>query len=152
MRMTIVSCLGAVLLASGAHSQEIVEVPASKSGVVLPEDLFTLPPGQWFMARQVSQGDAPCVSIACEAGFTSGDLAVSVEHADQFVRVIAGFRGCQGVAFQEIETGQRPGSHMRGKVWDTVKIVLKVAEKSCKKKAPDVPRFDVAALFPRESG
>ena len=151
MRTSIASSLGAVLLASTAPAQEIVEVPASKSGVVLPEDLFALPPGQWFVAKQVSQGAAPCVPLACEAGFNSGDFVISVEHANEFVRVIVGFKGCQGVAFQEVETGSRPGKYMRGKVWDAVKTVIKAAEKSCKSKAPDVPRLDVAALFPRES-
>ena len=101
-----VSAAAALCLAATAQAQEIVEVPVSQSGVVLPEDVFGLPPDQWFVARQVTQGDVPCSPDACEAGFTSGDLVISVEHAKQFVRVIAGFRGCPGVAFQEVETGE----------------------------------------------
>ena len=150
MRTVIVGSFGALLFA-GAQAQEIVEVPASKSGVVLPEDLFTLPPGQWFMAKQVSQGDATCTPLACEAGFNLGDLAVSVEHANEYVRVIVGFKGCEGVAFQEVETGNHPNRHTRGSVWTAVKTVIKAAEKTCKAKAPEVPKLDVAALFPRES-
>ena len=50
----------AALVATTAQSQEIVEVPVSKSGVVLPDDIFRLPPGQWFIAKQVSQGSEPC--------------------------------------------------------------------------------------------
>jgi hypothetical protein len=144
----------AVVLAFGtsAHAQEIVQVPVSESGVVLPEDLFALPPGQWFIARQVSQGNAPCTPEACEAGFTSGDLAVSVEHAKDHVRVIAGFRSCQGVAFQEIETGVRPGKYRRSQVSDLIKDVVKGAEKSCKLKAPSVPKLDVGSMFPKPSG
>jgi len=144
----------AALLAFGtyAHAQEIVEIPVSQAGVVLPDDLFALPPGQWFMARQVSQGNAPCALGACEAGFHSGDLVVSVEHAKDHVRVIAGFRGCPGVAFQEIETGERPGSYQRRQVSDLIKDVIKGAEKSCKLKAPTVPKLDVSAMFQRPSG
>ena len=151
MQRLTVGFLGALLLAGTAHAQEIVEVPASKSGVVLPEDLFALPTGQWFVAKQVSQGNAPCEPQACEAGFNSGDFVVSVEHAKEFVRVIVGVKGCEGVAFREVETGLRPGSYTRGKVWDAVKTVVKAAEKSCKVKAPSVPRLDVAALFPPDS-
>jgi len=130
-----------------AQSQEIVEVPASKAGVVLPEDIFGLPPGQWYVSRQVTQGNEPCTPEACEAGFNSGDLVISVEHAKEFVQVIAGFRGCQGVAFQEVETGTRPGKHSRGKVSDLIGKVVKAAEQTCKKEAPSVPKLDVAALF-----
>ena len=142
-----------VLMAAGTttHAQEIVEVPVSKSGVVLPEDIFGLPPGQWYVARQVTQGSEPCTSEACEAGFTSADLAISVEHSKEYVRVIAGFRGCQGVAYQEVETGMKPGSSRRGQVSRLIKLVVKGAEKSCKMKAPDVPKLDVTSLFPQPS-
>jgi hypothetical protein len=131
------------------HGQEIVEVPGSKAGVSLPEDIFALPPGQWFVARQVSQGNDPCTPEACEAGFNSGDLVISVEHAKEHVRVVAGFRGCQGIAFQEIETGMKPGSSRRGEVSALIKAVVKGAEKSCKVKAPSVPKLDVSSLFPK---
>ena len=145
------SIAAAILLSASAvaHSQEIVQVPASKAGVVLPDDLFALPPGQWFVAKQVSQGNTPCTPDACEAGFNSGDLVVSVEHAKEHVQIIAGFRGCDGVAFQEIETGMRPGSFTRSEVSSLIKKVIKGAEKSCKLKAPTVPKLDIAALFPK---
>ena len=139
----------AVLVGTAAHGQEIVEVPVSKSGVVLPDDIFRLPPGQWFIAKQVSQGSEPCTAENCEAGFNSGSLAVSVEHANEYVRVIAGFRGCAGVAFQELKTGVRPGKHIRSELSGLIKNVVKGAEKSCKLKAPNVPKLDVAALFPK---
>jgi hypothetical protein len=140
----------AVLIAgAAAHGQEVVEVPASKAGVALPEDIFALPPGQWFVARQVSQGNDPCTPEACEAGFNSGDLVISVEHAKEHVRVVAGFRGCQGVAFQEVETGMKPGSSRRGEVSALIKAVVKGAAKSCKVKAPNVPKLDVSSLFPK---
>ena len=150
MHSPIATAAFAVLVAGTAvHGQEIVEVPASKSGVALPEDIFVLPPGQWFVARQVSQGNDPCTPEACEAGFNSGDLAVRVEHAKEYVRVVAGFRGCQGVAFQEVETGVKPGSGRRGEVSRLIKDVVKGAEKSCKVKAPKVPKLDVSSLFPK---
>jgi hypothetical protein len=152
MRFSLLAAaLASSVAATALHGQEIVEVPASKAGVALPEDLFTLPPGQWFVARQVSQGSEPCTPEACEAGFNSGDLVVSVEHAKDYVRVVAGFRGCQGVAFQEIETGMRPGSNKRGQVAGLIKDVVKGAEKSCKVKAPKVPKLDVSSLFPKSS-
>ena len=136
-------------LASTVLGPDVVEVPMCKSGVAMPEDLFALPPGQWFVARQVSQGNDPCIPEACEAGFNSGDLVISVEHAKEFVRVIAAFRGCSGVAFQEVETGVKPGGYHRKQVSALIKDVVKGAEKSCKLKAPEVPKLDVSSLFPR---
>jgi len=127
-------------------------VPASQAGVALPEDLFALPPGQWFVAKQVSQGAEPCTAEACEAGLNSGDLVVSVEHAKGYVRIIAGFRGCQGVAFQEVETGLKPGSSKRSQVSSLLKDVVKGAEKSCKLKTPSIPKLDVSSLFPKTPG
>jgi len=146
--------LPAIALALGAvtgSAQEIVKVPASQAGVTLPEDIFGLPPGQWYVARQVSQGNNPCTADGCEAGFNSGDLAISVERAKEHVQVIAGFRGCQAVAFQEVETGLNPGKSSRGEVSHLLKKVVKAAEKSCKVKAPTVPKLDVASLFPAKA-
>ena len=139
------------LLAAPSVAQEIVEVPASKAGVGLPEDIFALPPGQWYVARQVSVGNEPCTSDACEAGFNSGDLVVSVERAKDYVQVIAGFRGCQAVAFQEVQTGLSPGASKRGEVTHLLKKVVKAAEQSCKLKAPKVPKLDVASLYPAKA-
>ena len=148
MRRFLVAA-AALCAAAPVQSQEIVEVPASKAGVALPEDIFGLPPGQWYIARQVTQRSDPCTPDACEAGFNSGDLVVTVEHATDYVQVIAGFRGCQKVAFQEIKTGMKPGSGTRGEVSSLLKKVVKAAEKSCNVKAPDVPKLDIAALFPK---
>jgi hypothetical protein len=149
MKHAVIIAAAALFAAGAVQAQEIVEVPASKAGVSLPEDIFGLPPGQWFVAKQVSQGSQPCTTDACEAGFNSGNLVISVEHANNHVMVIAGFRGCQGVAFQEIETGMKPGSGMRGEVSHLLRKVVKAAEQTCKVKAPDVPKLDVAALFPK---
>jgi len=149
MRNPLIIAVAALSAAVPVQAQEIVEVPASKSGVAMPEDIFSLPPGQWYVSKLISQGSEPCTPEACEAGFNSGELAVSVEHAKDHVQVIAGFRGCQGVAFQEVETGTRPGKYSRGKVTQLIKDVVKGAEKSCKMKAPEVPPLDVASLFPK---
>ena len=148
-KLLILSALS--LLAVPSLAQEIVKVPAGQAGVSLPEDIFALPPGQWYVARQVSQGSDPCTADACEAGFNSGDLAISVERAKDYVRVIAGFRGCQAVAFQEVQTGLSPGASGRGEVSHLLKKVIKAAEKSCKLKAPKMPKLDVASLYPAKA-
>lgn len=139
------------LIAAPAAAQDIVKVPVSEAGVTLPEDIFSLPPGQWFVARQVSQGNEPCTAEACEAGFHSGDLVISVEHAKDYTRVIAGFRNCQAVAFQETQTGNAPGSSARGEVSNLLRKVVRAAEQSCKLKAPKVPKLDVKSLFPAKA-
>jgi hypothetical protein len=144
-------CTLAVLIPAVSPAQEIVKVPAGKASVARPDDLFKLPAGEWFVGKQLWQGgQAPCDSQSCEAGFNSGDLVVSVEHAKGFVQVIAGFRNCESVGFSEVEVGGKVDSFDRGSVRDLVKKVVKGVEKTCKQKAPAIPKLDVASLFPKK--
>lgn len=142
----------ALVLTSAVQAQEIVEVPASKANVARPDDLFNLPPGQWHMAKSLSGEAEPCVSDQCEAGFTSGDLVVSVEHAKDFVRIIAGLKGCERTAYSEVEVGSKPGKPTFGRVSKQVDRVVKGLGKQCNMTAPSVPKLEVAQLFPKASG
>ena len=141
-----------LLLSTAASAQEIVEVPASKANVARPDDLFALPPGQWHMAKSLSGASEPCVSDQCEAGFTSGDLVVSVEHAKDFVRIIAGFKGCERTAYSELEVGSKPGKPTFARVAKQVNQVVKGLGKTCNMTAPAVPKLEVAQLFPKAAG
>ena len=152
MKHSVVIAAAALCAAGQVQAQDIVEVPASEAGVGLPEDVLNLPPGQWYVSKLISQPTQPCTPEGCEAGFHSGDFAVSVEHAKDYTRVIAGFRGCQNVAFQELKTGMGPGASSRGELRYLMKKVVKAAEQSCKLKAPDVPKLDIAALYPKAGG
>jgi hypothetical protein len=140
------------LAPTAVQAQDIVEVPASKANVGRPDDLFALPPGQWHMAKSLAQPADACVSDQCEAGFTSGDLVVSVEHAKDFVRIIAGFRGCERTAYTESEVGSKPGKPTFGRLAKQVDYVVKGLAKSCKMTAPAVPKLEVAQLFPKVGG
>ena len=142
----------ALTLASAAQAQEIVEVPASKANVSRPDDLFSLPAGQWHLAKSMALAAEPCASDQCEAGFTSGDLVVSVEHSKDFVRIIAGFKGCEQTAYSETEVGSKPGRPTFGRVAKQVEQVVKGLAKTCKMAAPDVPELEVAQLFPKAGG
>ncbi|QIK96117.1 hypothetical protein G7076_06340 [Sphingomonas sp. HDW15A] len=152
MRIQIIATAALVLGSAAAGAQEIVKVKASEANVSRPDDMFALPPGQWFVSKLISQGNEPCTPDACEAGFHSGDLVVSVEHAKEWTRVIAGFRNCEAVAFQEAQTGNRPGSAARGEVSNLLKKVVKAAEKSCSARAPEVPKLDIKSLYPAKVG
>jgi hypothetical protein len=140
------------LVSSAAWAQEIVEVPASKANVARPDDLFALPPGQWHVAKSIALGSEPCVSDQCEAGFNSGDFVVSVEHAKDFVRIIAGFKGCERTAYSEVEVGSKPGKPTFGRVSKQLSQVVKGAAKTCNMTAPEVPTLEVANLFPKAVG
>ncbi len=150
MRAHLLSIL--LLLSTAASAQEIVEVPASKANVARPDDLFALPPGQWHMAKSLATGSEACVSDQCEAGFTSGDLVVSVEHAKDFVRIIAGFKGCEKTAYSELEVGSKPGKPTFGRVAKQVNQVVKGVGKTCGMTVPEVPKLEVAQLFPKAAG
>ena len=152
MRNPIFAAAAITLIAMPAAAQDIVKVKASEANVARPDDVFGLPAGQWYVAKAVTQGNEPCTAEACEAGFNSGDLVISVEHASEYTRVIAGFRGCEAVAFQEAQTGIKPGASQRGEVSHLLKKVVKAAEKSCNLKAPSVPKLDVKSLYPAKGG
>ena len=85
----------------------------SASDVSRPDDLFALPPGEWQYAKHLWEGREPCLQEQCEAGFTAGDMVVSVEHSGKNVRIIAGLRNCTATAFSEMETGRKPGKSTR---------------------------------------
>jgi hypothetical protein len=149
MRVELFAALA--LLCSSAHvvAQEIVKVPQSHSRAVSrPDDLLTLSQGQWHMARQLWEGAAPCTPEQCEAGLNGGDFVVSIEHSGEFVRIIAGFRGCQAVGSSEVEVGKKPGKPSFGRVQDQMKRVLKGISKTCNVATPPLPPLDVAQLFP----
>ena len=149
---SLIPAFALIFASTAAQAQEIVEVPASKANVARPDDLFNLPPGQWHMAKSLAAGSEPCAADQCEAGFTSGDLVVSVEHAKDFVRIIAGFRGCERTAYSELEVGSKPGKPTFGRVAKQVDRVLKGLGKQCSKTVPEVPKLEVAQLFPKASG
>jgi hypothetical protein len=111
--------------------------------------LFSLPAGQWYFARSLAQGAELCIPDQCEAGLTSGDMVISVEHAKDFVRIIAGFTGCERTAFSEIEVGSKPGKPTFGRVARQVNQVVNGLAKTCGMTAPEIPKLEVAQLFPR---
>lgn len=139
------------LAASGSvTAQEIVKVPTSEApSVARPDDLFNLPPGQWHFARRLWEGTGSCTPDECEAGFTLGDLVVSAEHAGDFVRIIAGHRGCEATGFSEVEVGKKPGKPTFGRVRAQVVRVVKGVSKTCQLAVPAVPPLDAAQLFPK---
>jgi len=134
---------------AGLAAQEIVKVPAGQANVGRPDDLFALPPGQWLFAKSLTQGQETCVADQCEAGLTTGELVVSAEHTKNFVRIIAGFRGCEHTAYSEVEVGSKPGGSARGRVSKQVQRVVKGLAKTCRIAAPEVPKLDAALLFPK---
>ena len=132
------------------HAQEIVKLPrGSATNVSRPDDLFDLPPGEWHFAKHLWQGREPCIQEQCEAGFTSGDMVVSVEHSGEHVRIIAGLRNCTATAFSEMETGTKPGKSTRKRVATQARTVVKGLGKSCSVSLPAVPPLDAALLFPQ---
>lgn len=149
MRLHLLAGMALLSASAQVAAQEIVKVPQSHSRAVSrPDDLFALPPGQWHMAKHLWEGAGPCVPDQCEAGFTGGDLVVSAEHSGEFVRIIAGFRGCEAVGSSEVEVGKKPGKPSFGRVRDQMKRVVKGTSKTCKLATPEVPALDIAQLFP----
>ena len=140
------------LLAAPSFAQEVVQIPASEAPTVArPDDIFNLPPGQWHYAKQLWSGSEPCDNQHCEAGYTDGILAISVERSEKFVRLIAGFRNCEAVGFSEMEPGNKPGKYSRKKVRKQVNNVVKGVAKTCNATAPSVPDLDPVLLYPAKA-
>jgi hypothetical protein len=146
--------LAIVLLgvSAGAAGQQVVKVPQSEARVSRPDDLFELTPGQWHFARHLWEGQEPCTPTECEGGYTTGDLVISTEHAGRYVRIIAGFRGCESVGYSEVEVGKSPGTSSFRRVRRQVPRVVRGVAKTCKLTAPDIATLDAAQLFPAEAG
>jgi len=149
MRFRHIVLCSASLISAPLFAQHIEEIAASKAPTVYrPDDLFQLAPGQWHYAEHLWQGSSPCLLDQCEAGFTSGDLVLSVEHSKGWVRVMAGFRNCAPVAFSEVETSKSPDRYLRSHLENQVKRVVKGAAKTCKVTAPPVANLSVSSMFP----
>ncbi len=130
-------------------AQRVEKVRAgSKDAQKLPEDLFDLPPGAWAFARHLWQGDEPCTADACEAGYTSGDLVVSVERAAEHVYVVAGFRGCVSVAWNDYPIGGKASKGDTRAIAGHIRKAVRTSAKYCKVEAPPVPALDARLLYP----
>jgi len=150
MRPFVAPMLWLAAMAAPVHAQDVVKLPSStQPSVSRPDDLFNLAPGQWHFGRQLWTGQDPCDEKICEAGFTSGDLVVSVERSDKFVRIIAGLKACESVGFSELETGSRPGKYTRKKLVALVDDVVKGVSKTCNIPARVTVPLDAALMFPR---
>ena len=153
MRVDMLVCVALLGASAAAAGQEIVKVSRGDARAVSrPDDLFSLSPGRWHMSKRLWEGAAPCTPEQCEAGLTSGDAVVSVEHSGEFVRIIAGFRGCEAVGSSEVEVGRKPGKPTFGRVRSQAKRVIKGVAKTCKVAAPDLPALDASQLFPAKQG
>ena len=148
MQLKFFAAVALVGWSATSVAQQIVKVPQSdRRAVAKPDDLFGLAPGQWHMAKHLWQGAAPCTAEQCEAGFTDGNLVLSTEHSGEFVRVIAGFRGCEAVGSSEVEVGSKPGKPTFGRIHDQMKRVVKGISKTCKVATPAFAPLDVSLLL-----
>ena len=140
------------LLAAPLQAQEIVKVEAKDAPTVSrPDDLFQLPPGQWYFAKQLWAGSEPCDAQHCEAGYTDGIIAVSVERSEKYVRLIAGLRNCESVGFSEMTPGKKLGKSESKRLAKQVKNVVAGVAKTCNITAPKVPDLNAAQLYPAKA-
>lgn len=114
----------------------------------LPEDLFQRTPGIWAFAKQLWKGDEACTADICEAGYTVGDLVVSVERYQTSVRIVAGFRGCASVAWNDYEIGDEASSRDSKTIGKRIKKTVGTSAEYCKREAPTVGPLDASLLFP----
>ena len=151
MRLCLMLAI-AVAIPGAAHAQRIVEVPAADVDVVKPEDLYSLPPGRWHLARHLWRGSEPCTPTECEAGYTTGDLVVSAEHNGPFVIIVAAWRGCTSTAYSELEIGDEASKGERKKIARQVERVVKGLGKTCDAEMPEVTPLTGDWLFPVAAG
>jgi hypothetical protein len=132
MRVTLLIAATLAVAAVPAAAQRIVEVPADEVDVAKPEDLYGRAPDRWHLARELWQGDDPCTETQCEAGYTTGDLAVSAERNGPSVIVTAAWRGCSATAYSQLDIGETASKGERKKIAKQVQRVVKGLGKTCK--------------------
>jgi hypothetical protein len=138
----------ALAMPASAFAQRVVEVPASEVDVAKPEDLYARAPDRWHLARELWQGDDPCTDTQCEAGYTSGDLAVSAERNGPSVTITAAWRGCSSTAYSQLDIGDTASKGERKKIARQVQRVVKGLGKTCKAEMPVVAPLTGDWLFP----
>jgi hypothetical protein len=150
MRLRYPGLLAALFLAPTlAAAQPVEEVRSPNANTpTLPEDLFNLPPGAWALARKLWEGNEPCTVDECEAGYTAGDLVVSVERNKEYVRIIAGFRNCGSVAWSEYKIGKKASSGDTKTIRRRIDKAVDTSSKYCKVAAPSVAALDATRLYP----
>ncbi len=99
-------------------------------------------------ARELWQGDDRCADTQCEAGYTSGDLAVSAERNGPSVVITAAWRGCASTAYSQLDIGETASKGERKKIAKQVQRVVKGLGKTCKATMPDVAPLTGDWLFP----
>ncbi|MCJ8158318.1 hypothetical protein [Sphingomonas sp. LaA6.9] len=140
-----------LLAAMPLAAQQVEEVrTADAETPALPEDLFRLAPGIWAFAKQLWKGDEPCTADQCEAGYTSGDLVVSVERNKKELRIVAGFRGCGSVAWNEYDVGKKASSGDTKTIGKRLRKTIGTSAKYCKVTAPTIAALDARQLYPAE--
>ncbi len=140
-----------LLVPQPSSAQQIEEVRGGSADTpAFPEDLFKRPAGTWAFARQLWKGDDPCTADECEAGYTSGDLAVSVERFKKNLRIVAGFRGCGSVAWNEYEIGNKASSGDTRTIAKRLKKTIGTSAKYCKVTAPTIAKLDASLLYPAQ--
>jgi hypothetical protein len=138
-----------LLLAPPAAAQPVEEVRTPNANTpTLPTDLFNLPPNTWVFARRLWEGNEPCTTDECEAGYTAGDLVVSVERNKQYVRIITGFRNCANIAWSEYKIGKKASSGDTKTIRRRIEIGVESSAKYCKAVAPSVAALDATRLYP----
>ena len=148
MRLPLLIAATLAVAAAPAGAQRIVEVPASEVDVARPEDLYSRAPDRWHLARELWRGDDPCTDTQCEAGYTSGDLAVSAERNGHSVTITASWRGCGSTAYSQLDIGERASKGERKKIAKQVQRVVKGLGKTCKAEMPEVAPLTGDWLFP----
>lgn len=130
-------------------AQPVEEVrPGSPDAPGLPEDLFRLTPNTWSVARQLWKGDDPCTADQCEAGYNSGDMVVSVERGKRYLRIVAGFRGCESVAWNEYKIGDKPSKRDTKTIGKRIRKTVGTSAKYCRVEAPGIATLDSHLLYP----
>jgi len=148
MRLPVLIATALASAAAPAIAQRVVEVPASEVDVAKPEDLYSRAPDRWHLARELWRSDDPCTKTQCEAGYTSGDLAVSAERNGPSVTITAAWRGCSSTAYSQLDIGDNASKGERKKIARQVQRVVKGLGKTCKVEMPVVAPLTGDWLFP----
>jgi hypothetical protein len=112
-----------------------------------PDYLLKQPEKQWFFAERLWRGSSPCTEELCEGGYHDTSFVLSVDRQGDWVKIVAGFEGCESPSWNNVELAQVDQRDRPEYIRKRVLNMISYAAKTCKAAAPkvDVPSMD--ALF-----
>jgi hypothetical protein len=109
--------------ALAASTLGFAQISVAEGAPASPDYLYQLPERQWAIGGTLAGQRTDCGADACEAGYRSGDLVLSVRRNPSQIQAVAGVRGCNAVGTRVVPTAALQGKSP----WDQYTLISRAA-------------------------